>query len=582
MGAVTMLPKGANVGVPTGTVRAVVRSGSALPLDVCAVLLTGAGSVRSDDDFVFFNQPRHRCGAVGVAADEGGGTLTVALAAIEPDITSVVLAGSVDDGTFAGLGGLLIQVVDDAGGLVAGFRPDSTEPVTTMVFGELYRRGAGWKFRAVGQGWSSGLAGLARSYGISVEEPDEPDEPDEPGERPDQRSEPRTAPSGSPAPAPVSRREPAPPVPLQAPVPDPGPARPADWYPDPDAAGRLRWWDGMAWTTHSRPPMVDTATACGRCGAQKRRRPFAGRPVPCASCDEEIRRLLWDWQHKVTQVVGATPGTPGAPGPAALAALWAELRFHAVPRAAGEAVYRSVGLGHLQRVVTFAFGDGVIEDSEVAFFENEVRRLGLHDPAVEEMRRWLRRGLELSRIRGGQLPRVHSTTLHLDLDEFVHLDVATVQVRQLASGPRETPGRLVASSRKLRFLGRTGGGNEIAWQKIVEVTAGHGRVDIAATTSRGGGRYQVDDPEYVAAVLSGALRVARRLVIAPGARDSRAIPQAVKAEVWQRDGGACVQCQATEYLEFDHVIPHSRGGATSVNNLQLLCRRCNQEKGARI
>ncbi|MCM3926069.1 TerD family protein, partial [Frankia sp. AiPs1] len=281
MSAVTMLPKGANVGVPTVTVRAVVRCGSALPLDVCAVLLTGAGSVRSDDDFVFFNQPRHRSGAVEVAADADGGTLTVALAAVEPDITTVVLAGSVDDGTFAGLGGLLIQVVDDAGGLVATFRPDSTEPVTTMVFGELYRRGSGWKFRAVGQGWSSGLAGLARSYGISV---------DEPG-----------APAG-PAPA-------APPRPT--PVPEPGPTRPADWYPDPAAPGHLRWWDGAAWTTHRRPSMVDTATACGRCGAQKRRRPFAGRPAPCATCDEEIRRLLWDWQHKVTQVVGATPGTPG-------------------------------------------------------------------------------------------------------------------------------------------------------------------------------------------------------------------------------------------------------------------------------
>jgi 5-methylcytosine-specific restriction endonuclease McrA len=56
----------------------------------------------------------------------------------------------------------------------------------------------------------------------------------------------------------------------------------------------------------------------------------------------------------------------------------------------------------------------------------------------------------------------------------------------------------------------------------------------------------------------------------------------VKAEVWHRDGGACVDCSATEYLEFDHVIPWSRGGATSVANLQLLCRRCNQVKGARL
>jgi 5-methylcytosine-specific restriction endonuclease McrA len=71
-------------------------------------------------------------------------------------------------------------------------------------------------------------------------------------------------------------------------------------------------------------------------------------------------------------------------------------------------------------------------------------------------------------------------------------------------------------------------------------------------------------------------------VAIPSQRDSRAIPQTVKAEVWRRDGGACVECKASEYLEFDHVIPWSRGGATSVTNLQLLCRRCNQLKGARL
>ncbi|MEU0562014.1 HNH endonuclease signature motif containing protein [Dactylosporangium sp. NPDC006015] len=78
------------------------------------------------------------------------------------------------------------------------------------------------------------------------------------------------------------------------------------------------------------------------------------------------------------------------------------------------------------------------------------------------------------------------------------------------------------------------------------------------------------------------MRKARRTAVIPAQRDSRSVPAAVRTEVWQRDGGACVECQATEYLEFDHVIPWSRGGATSAGNLQLLCRRCNLKKGARI
>lgn len=60
------------------------------------------------------------------------------------------------------------------------------------------------------------------------------------------------------------------------------------------------------------------------------------------------------------------------------------------------------------------------------------------------------------------------------------------------------------------------------------------------------------------------------------------IPEAIRSEVWRRDGGCCVNCGSKENLQFDHIIPVSQGGATSVQNLQLLCLRCNRAKGAKI
>ncbi|MFJ2895568.1 TerD family protein [Streptomyces sp. NPDC087218] len=145
-----------------------------------SALLLVSGKVRDDADFVFYNQPSHASGAVRHEGKRSTGTgttdsLAVDLARIEPVIDRVVLAASADGGTFGRVSGLYVRVTDASDGReIARFDSTDATVETAFILGELYRRQGAWKFRAVGQGYGSGLEGLATDFGISVDEPQQP------------------------------------------------------------------------------------------------------------------------------------------------------------------------------------------------------------------------------------------------------------------------------------------------------------------------------------------------------------------------------------------------------------------------
>ncbi|WP_067479673.1 VWA domain-containing protein [Actinomadura hibisca] len=212
----TKLTKGANVSVSTPRLRAVLawRPGPGVPdVDTAALLLAAAGKVRSDKDFVFYNQPGHPSGAVRHEGRRTGpdGTeesLAIDLALVDQDVERIALTASADGGAFGAVPGLALRLLDAASGAtIAEFAVTDAAAETAMVAGELYRRGAQWKFRAVGQGYASGLAGLATDYGIQVDD---------------------SAAPAAPAPAPAQPAYVPPPAPVQpAPVQQAVPARPA-------------------------------------------------------------------------------------------------------------------------------------------------------------------------------------------------------------------------------------------------------------------------------------------------------------------------------------------------------------------
>lgn len=176
------LTKGANAPVQARRVLVELRWSGAVDADIQALLCAASGKVRSDDDFVFFNQPRHASGAVELSGKTDGpvsvGALEINLTAVESEIEKVLVTGSADGGTFGQLSSLHVVITDlDNGESLFNYEIDDASTETAMIFGELYRRNEQWKFRAVGQGYASGLAGLATDYGITVDDPPPPPKP---------------------------------------------------------------------------------------------------------------------------------------------------------------------------------------------------------------------------------------------------------------------------------------------------------------------------------------------------------------------------------------------------------------------
>ena len=172
------LSKGANA--PLSASAVLVRVSCSSPVDVSALLLTAQGRVRNDADMVFYNQPS----GPGVAHRPGSGgapdTIALSLPAIPAEIDRIAVTASLDGSgpsTFGAADSLVARVLDEGGTVLVEFAVPGLSTEKALLCVEVYRRAGGWKVRAVGQGWASGLAGIATDFGITVDDAPTPATP---------------------------------------------------------------------------------------------------------------------------------------------------------------------------------------------------------------------------------------------------------------------------------------------------------------------------------------------------------------------------------------------------------------------
>ena len=156
--------------------------GADFDLDASAFMVKADGKVRSDSDFIFYNQTKSACGSVEHTGDNRTGAgdgddeaVIVLLDKVPVDIQRVVFCVTIHDAdmrkqNFGQVNHAYVRVVNkDSNNEVARYDLSEDASIeTAMVFGEIYRHSGEWKFKAVGQGYAGGLAALARQYGINI------------------------------------------------------------------------------------------------------------------------------------------------------------------------------------------------------------------------------------------------------------------------------------------------------------------------------------------------------------------------------------------------------------------------------
>lgn len=190
VGAMYELTKGANVGLATLSENAdsvIVSLDWTSPTgegdaDVSVLLLDADGKVRSDGDFYFYNNPVAADGSVQLLGKTPTGSgnkdrISFDLTAVPDGIDRIVVAASRYGGAhFGELDDLQLTLADGAGEGLLRFAIEDAGSVSAFIFGEVYRRGEEWKLRAVGQGYATGLAGLATDFGVDIDDDAEAEE----------------------------------------------------------------------------------------------------------------------------------------------------------------------------------------------------------------------------------------------------------------------------------------------------------------------------------------------------------------------------------------------------------------------
>ncbi len=296
----------------------------------------------------------------------------------------------------------------------------------------------------------------------------------------------------------------------------------------------------------------------------------------CGKCDNEINQALGSFRLTFINYC-----SDGLLTDAEWNSLVMIMERERISKQEAMAFVRGDAVNFVERSLLFASADGFVTDDEEKAIHYLINGLEIPHNLSQPIINRLAYIKQLGNIRKGNLPIIQPS-VRLELDELCYLEIPATFNKVNVKAIVPVYGRLIATNRKILFLSQTGG-TEILLKNIMRITAQQNGIYLELSVKTGNGFYSVQDPPYTEAVLETIVRISKREVLDYKAeKDTRIISRHIVAAVHKKCQGQCVECGSKTYLELDHIIPLSRGGATSEANLQLLCRGCNQRKGNRI
>jgi len=289
----------------------------------------------------------------------------------------------------------------------------------------------------------------------------------------------------------------------------------------------------------------------------------------CAKCEREVR----DGLHRFRKVF-LTCCSDGILNKEKWAILKRRVHQERLDRKEALAYVRGDAMNFLERTLAFASADGIVTEDEERFILDLRRILDIPRPMAKPILDRLAYQKELSDIRAGNLPRIKpDKELGLPPAEKCYMDVSATYHRIGSKAITYLPGRLVASSKRLRFF-MSDRIFEIDWTQIIEIERRSNGIYLELANRTGNGQYDVRDPQAVEAIIDTLARLAAKKPLVSDEIKANRINADMKLEVWKRDKGKCANCGSTSHIQFNEIMTHGKSGPTGTGKYQLICNQC--------